>query len=108
MPGHGAVIEARVARVRNGVVANYPEAYMRRRDPDCLLIGDGLPTDKQAFKERFGGDFAPLRQQTFEWLKTQELARFGFIAGGAGMGMDAIVIGPANAGFFGLGLAMLQ
>jgi len=46
-------------------VANYPEAYMRRRDPDCLLIGDGLPTDKQAFKERFGGDFAPLRQQTF-------------------------------------------
>jgi hypothetical protein len=108
VPGHGAVIEAKVARVRNGVVANYPEAYMRRRDPDCLLIGDGLPTDKQAFKERFGEDFAPLRQQTFEWLKTQELAMFGFIAGGAGLGMDAIVIGPANAGFFGLGLAMLQ
>lgn len=33
---------------------------------------------------------------------------FGFIVGGAGMGMDALVIAPANAGFFALGLAMLQ
>jgi hypothetical protein len=59
-------------------------------------------------QQRFGTDFAPLRQQTFEWLKGQELAMFGFVAGGAGMGMDALVIAPANAGFFALGLAMLQ
>jgi len=28
--------------VRNGIVANYPEPYMRRRDPDCdlnLVVG---------------------------------------------------------------------
>lgn len=108
VPGKGLITEATVARVRNGVAANYPEPYMRRRDPDCLVIGDGLPTDKESFKQRFGSDFTSLRQQTFEWLKSQELAIFGFVAGGAGLGMDAMVIAPANAGFFALGLAMLQ
>ena len=81
---------------------------MRRRDPDCMVIGDGLPTDKESYKTRFGAEFGPLREETFEWLKEQELVLFGFVAGGAGMGMDAIVIAPANAGFFALGLAMLQ
>lgn len=108
VPGKGLITEALVARVRNGVVANYPEPYMRRRDPDCLVVGDGVPTDKEGFKQRFGTEFSPLRQQTFEWLKTQELATFGFVAGGAGLGLDAMVIAPANAGFFALGLAMLQ
>jgi len=108
VPGRGLVTEATVARVRNGIAANYPEAYMRRRDPDCMVIGDGLPTDKEAFRQRFGTDFGALRQQTFDWLKAQELVMFGFVAGGVGMGMDALVIAPANAGFFALGLAMLQ
>lgn len=108
VPGKGRVVEATVARVRNGVAANYPDPYMRRRDPDCMVIGDGLPTDKESFQQRFGTEFAPLRQQTFEWLKGQELVLFGFIAGGAGIGLDALVIAPANAGFFALGLAMLQ
>lgn len=107
-PGKGRVTEATVARVRNGVVANYPEPYMRRRDPDCMVIGDGLPTDKEAFRQRFGKEFDVLRQETFQWLKDQELIVFGFVAGGAGLGMDAMVIAPANAGFFALGLAMLQ
>lgn len=108
VPGRGRVVEATVARVRNGVAANYPEPYMRRRDPDCMVIGDARPTNKETFQQRFGTDFAPLRLETFEWLKTQDLAMFGFIAGVAGMGMDALVIAPANAGFFALGLAMLQ
>ena len=43
-----------------------------------------------------------------DWLKSQELVMFGFVAGGIGMGMDALVIAPANAGFFALSLAMLQ
>jgi hypothetical protein len=108
VPGKGRVVEVTVSRARNGIVANYTEAYMRRRDPDCMVIGDGLPTDKEAFAHRFGSEFAPLRNQTFDWLKGQELAMFGFIAGGAGLGMDALVIAPANVGFFALGLAMLQ
>jgi hypothetical protein len=108
VPGKGSITEATVARVRNGIVANYTEPYMRRRDPDCMLIGDGFPTDKEAFQQRCGSDFASTRQETFEWLKGQELVMFGFIAGGIGMGMDALVIAPANAGFFALSLAMLQ
>jgi hypothetical protein len=108
VPGKGRFLEATVARARNGIVANYVEPYMRRRDPDCMVIGDGFPTDKESFRERFGTEFASLREQTFDWLKTQELAMFGFVAGGEGLGVDAMVIAPANAGFFALGLAMLQ
>lgn len=108
IPGRGRVLEATVARVRNGVVANYTEPYMRRRDPDCMVIADDLPTDKTTFRERFSTDFAQLREETFEWLKTQPLAMFGFVAGQRGKGVDALAITPANAGFFALGLAMLQ
>jgi hypothetical protein len=108
VPGRGHVLEATVARVRNGVAANYPEAYMRRRDPDCMVIGDDLPTDKDTYRGRFGTEFEPLRQATFDWLRGQELVMFGFHAGRAGLGMDALVVAPANAGFFALGLAMLQ
>ncbi|MCC5849698.1 MAG: DUF4914 family protein [Verrucomicrobia bacterium] len=108
VPGKGKVDEVRVCRVKNGIAANYFEPYMRRRDPDCMVIGDKLPTDKPTFQERYGQSFDTLRSETFAWLKTQDLACFGFIAGMPGKGTDALVIGPANAGFFALGLAMLQ
>ncbi len=108
VPGKGSVVEARVCRTRNGINANYVEAYMRRRDPDCMVIGDDLPTDKPRFSERFGKPFDDLRAETFEWMKTQPLAVFAFHAGLAGKGTDAFVIAPDNAGFFALGLALLQ
>lgn len=108
VPGHGKVIEAIVARVRNGVCVNYTDPYMRRRDPDCLVIGDEEPSDKPRFRNIFHDDFSTLRQQTLEWLSKQELACFFFTAGQVGMGIDTLAIVPANAGFFALGLAMLQ
>jgi hypothetical protein len=108
VPGKGRVVEAHACKVSNGVAANYLEPYMRRRDPDCMVIGDQLPTNKPRFAERFGYEFATLRQDTFNWLKTQDLALFPFTAGAAGKGTDALVIAPANAGFFALGLALLQ
>ncbi|MBN1992038.1 MAG: DUF4914 family protein [Anaerolineae bacterium] len=108
VPEKGPRLEAMVARVRNGVSVNYSEPYMRRRDPDSVVIGDHLPTDKKTFQQRFGQDFAPLRAEALAWLKTQELVIFGFVAGQAGMGVDALAIVPANAGFFALALAMLQ
>ena len=38
---HGKVVkEAEVVRCRNGAAVNYPEDYMRRRDPDCMRIAD--------------------------------------------------------------------
>ncbi len=108
VPGKGRVVEAQVARVRNGVSANYLEPYMRRRDPDCMVVADDGRTDKPLFAERFGKPFTELREETFEWLANQDLATFAFTAGQPGMGMDALVVAPANAGFFAMGLAMLQ
>ncbi|MCH7225946.1 DUF4914 family protein [Haloferula sp. A504] len=108
VPGRGMVPEVDVCRVKNGIAANYVEAYMRRRDPDCMVIGDDRPTDKPTYQARFGTSFDPLREETLEWLAGQSLAIFPFSAGIAGKGVDAIVVAPDNAGFFALGLALLQ
>jgi hypothetical protein len=108
VPGNGRVVEARVCRTRNGIAANYLDPYMRRRDPNCMCIGDERPSNKTRYRERFGKPFDDLREQTFDWLSTQELAMFPFVAGVAGNGIDAIAICPANAGFFAMGLALLQ
>jgi hypothetical protein len=108
VPGRGFVPEARVCRVRNGIAANYVEPYMRRRDADCMVIADEKATDKPTFKGRFGTDFAPLRQETLEWLQSQPIACFFFESGLPGHTLNAMAICPANAGFFALGLAMLQ
>jgi hypothetical protein len=102
------VPEAKVCRVKNGISANYIEPYMRRRDANCMVIADERATDKQTFRGRFGSDFDDLRQETFEWLQTQDLACFFFDAGVPGKGLPAVAICPANAAFFALGLAHLQ
>ena len=52
--GHGSVKEAEVVRCKNGAAVNFMEDYMRRREPNCMVIGDDLPTDKPRFKDRFG------------------------------------------------------
>ena len=108
VPGKGRVVDAVVAKVKNGLAVNFDDPYMRRRDPDCLLIGDELPSDKERFQDRYGYPFSDMRQQTFDWLKSQELVVFAFQAGRTDIGLDSIVVAPANAGFFALGLAMLQ
>lgn len=108
VPGQGFVPEARVCRVRNGIAANYFDPAMRRRDPDCMVIADDSATDKPTFKGRFGTEFGPLRTETLEWLKTQPLACFFFESGLPGAALHAVAVCPANAGFFALGLAMLQ
>jgi hypothetical protein len=108
VPKHGKVVEANVVRVRNGVSANYLEPYMRRRDPESMVMGDDLPTDKITFDAKYGKPFNGLRDETFDWLKKQELVTFAFRAGKENMGIEAMVIAPANAGFFALGLALLQ
>jgi len=109
VPDKGFVPEVRVCRVRNGVAANYVEPYMRRRDPECMVIADDRPTGKAMWEQRFGDwEWEDVRQETFAWLKTQDLACFFFHAGLEGKGTPAVAICPANAAFFALGLAMLQ
>lgn len=47
--GKGSVKEAEVIRCKNGASVNFMEDYMRRRDPNSMVISDDLPTDKPAF-----------------------------------------------------------
>jgi hypothetical protein len=103
-----SITEAEVCKVRNGISANFLEPYMRRRDPDCMVIADDYPTDKERFEERFGESFKNTRQETFDWLKTQELVTFFFEAGPENLNYPVMAIAPSNAGFFAFGLALLQ
>ncbi len=110
VPGRGPVLEATVTKCRNGLAVNYPEPYMRRRDPDSMVIGDAKPTDKQSYRERFGKPFEPLRDETFAWLKQQDLVVIAFTLGGFDpqSGHGALLVAPKNAGFFTGSLADLQ
>ncbi len=108
VPGLGQYTEATVTRCANGLVVNYMEAYMRRRDPDSLVVADDLPTDKPKYKDLYGKDFAPLREDVFAWLKDQPLLVLPFMAGGESLNCPALLIGPQNAAFFAGGLADLQ
>lgn len=108
LPDGKVVHEATIHKVTNGISANYTEAYMRRRDPDTMLIGDNLPSDKERFADRFGYEFDIQRNETITWLQSQDLALFFYFAGRDQIGTGGIAIAPANAGFFAMGLAMLQ
>ncbi|WP_163192733.1 DUF4914 family protein [Clostridium thermarum] len=108
-PGKGNVVEATVVRCKNGISINYTEPYMRRRDPDSMVIADDKPTDKPRFIDRFGYDFKELRVQTFQWLQDQdELILLPFWAGGKEYGYEALLVAPSNAGFFVGALADIQ
>ncbi len=103
-----SVDEAEVVRCKNGLVINYFETYMRRRDPDCTVIGDDKETDKVKFKDIFKQNFNDIRSETCEWLKTQDLAVLPIHVGGPLTGYHGLLIAPDNAGFFIGGLADLQ
>lgn len=109
IPGKAKVTEATVTRVKNGIVINYTEPYMRRRDPDSMLIGDSFPTDKPTFQEVVGKPFEPLRNETLKWFSEQDqLIVMPFSAGNGPLSYPALIVAPTNAGFFVGGLADLQ
>ena len=104
--GNGTVKEAEVVRCKNGCVVNFMEDYMRRRDPNSMVISDDLPTDKLRFQERFGYPFADLRKQTMDWFSNQRVILLPFKAGDPSHGYDSVLVCPANAAFFALGMCM--
>jgi len=108
IPGKGIQKEAEVVRCKNGPVANFMEDYMRRRDPDCMRIGDDLPTDKPRFVDKYGYEFSKLRQETMDWFSNQQVLLLPFHAGGKHFGYDALMVCPVNAAFFALSLANMQ
>lgn len=109
--GKGMLREAYVTKCKNGIVVNYDDIYMRRRDPNSMVIADELPTDKPTHEERFGTKFDGIRQETFEWLKAQDgliVMPFWAGRGALGLGYRSILVVPANAAFFALALSDLQ
>ncbi len=106
--GKGKHVEAVVHRVANGISVNYTETYMRRRDPDTLVVADEKPSDKERFSDRYGREFGPLRRETINWLIEQELGYFIFQIGPSEFSYYGIAIAPANAAFFCMGLSLLQ
>lgn len=109
VPGKGRYVEATVTRCKNGAVVNYTEPYMRRRDPDAMVIADDQPTDKTRFRDRFGYDFAKVRAEALEWIsRLDSVILLPFMSGDAETGYPSILVAPGNAGFFATGLADLQ
>ncbi len=106
--GRGRIVEAIITKARNGLAINFPDPEMRRRDPDAMVIGDDLPTDKPTYAQRFGESFAATRQQTLDWLKTQELVAMPFYAGTDSLHYGSLLIVPRQAAFFAAALADLQ
>lgn len=104
----GQVVEATVTRCKNGLSVNYTEAYMRRREPNCLVVADDQPSDKPHYRDRFGQSFDALRAETFAWLKQQELIVLPLYTGGRDLGYPTMLICPKNAAFFCGALADLQ
>ena len=106
--GRGRVKEAEVIRCKNGALVNFMEDYMRRRDPNSMVISDDRPTDKPRFADRFGYEFSSLRRETMDWFTTQRVIMLPFKAGDSTHGYDSLMICPANAAFFALALANMQ
>ena len=108
VPNKGKVVEAVVTKARNGLSVNYVDPAMRRRDPNAMVIGDALPTDKPTYEQRFGEGFEKTRQETLDWLKGQDLILVPFYAGPDTLGYGALLVCPRQAGFFAGALADLQ
>ncbi len=103
--------EAYVVKCKNGIVINFDDVNLRRRDPNSMVIADDLPTDKPTHMERFGVPFDGIRNETFEWLKSQEsLIVVPFYAGNISMGIGypCLAVVPGNCAFFATALAELQ
>ncbi len=104
----GYIPEADIVRCNNGIIINYRDPYMRRRDPDCMYVNNISKTDKIHFNETFGYNFEILRTKTFDWLEKNELIVMPFMAGGKEYGYPALLVAPVNAAFFATGLYDLQ
>ncbi len=106
--GKGYIPEVDIVRAKNGIAINYKDPYMRRRDPDCMLVNNVDKSDKRTFKDALGYEFDNLRQETLDWLKTQDLIVLPFKAGGDKYGYPALLVAPAKAAFFAASLYDLQ
>ena len=106
--GKGSVKEAEVIRCKNGASVNFMEDYMRRRDPNSMVISDDLPTDKPRFLDRFGYSFCRLKTGRTHQIRVHMASIQHPVAGDPAHGYDSLLVCPANAAFFALALANMQ
>ena len=104
----GTILEATVTKCKNGIAVNYPDPYMRRRDPNCMVVNNIAMTDKILFEDRFNKKFSSIRTETLNWLASNELILVPFMAGGAKYGYPALMVAPKNAAFFAASIYDLQ
>lgn len=100
--------ELEVVRCKNGMSVNFYDVYMRRRDPNAMLIADDLPSNKKRYAEMYSKDFKKTRKETFAWLKKQQLFVLPFFAGPKDYGYLSLALVPKAAAFFALAVADLQ
>ena len=108
IPGGEYVQEAEVVRCKNGASVNFADEYLRRRDPNCMYIGDDLPTDKPRFSDSWGMEFGGVRAATMNWLGEQSLIVMPAGIGGKSHSYSCLVVCPANAAFFAYALSNIQ
>ena len=108
VPSKGKIVEARVDRCRNGIAVNYNEPYMRRRDPESMVVADEKPTDKRKFSQRFNIPFNQFRSDVIEWFKDKDLVVLPFYSGSHDLNFGSLLIVPRNASFFASCLAEIQ
>ena len=106
--GRGEVEEANVVKCKNGLCINYTEAYMRRRDPNCMVVNNIEKTDKVKYTDRFHTEFDGVRTETLNWLKQQDLIVLPFMAGGKEYGYEALLVAPKNSAFFAASIYDMQ
>jgi hypothetical protein len=100
--------EAVITKCKNGIAVNYEDINIRRRDPDCLFVGDDLYSDKPKFDQKFNFKFFDIRKETIDWLGKQDLIVMPFLTGGNLISYKSLFIGPKNAAFFAGIIADLQ
>ena len=96
----GRILEATVTKCKNGIAVNYPDPYMRRRDPNCMVVNNIAMTDKILFEDRFNKKFASIRTETLDWLAENELILVPFMAGGPKYGYPALMVAPKKRRIF--------
>ncbi len=109
IPNKTPYTEAQIVRCKNGLVVNFVDSYMRRRDPDAMVIADNKPSDKSRYSDRFQKPFDPVRTETFQWLKDQkDLILLPFYSGQKDDGYGTALLAPMNAAFFAAALSDIQ
>ncbi|MFP4466237.1 MAG: DUF4914 family protein [Candidatus Goldiibacteriota bacterium] len=106
--GGKIIKEASVCRCKNGVAVNYYDTYMRRRDPESMIVADEKPTNKPVFEKKFKRSFSGVKKETLEWFSGQELIVMPFSTGKENIKYNSLFIGPANCGFFAMAMSDLQ